>query len=398
MAVVETHHFPRTPSSPGPDRRRAARLAVTLVAATLLVGGLVLHRDAARLALRDLGGMSAGQVALVLAAVAVHKLVHASLLWASLPGLSKRRALVVNEIHTGCTNSTVGGSAVGTGLKVAMLRSAGHCERAIAASIVCTGAATSVALWATAWLQAVPRVLLGEAKGGELLVAVAGTGVITGAVLFWWSVLFVPPVTRLVARAFDAVRAPVARRSPRVVRTHLEALDVHAEVERLRTLGHLLVRTRLGAIAAAAMASQVTIALVLVATLVALQPAGGVPLAGVVGAFALARVLGSLAPLPGGIGVLDVGLAAGLVHLGIPHSTALAAIGLFRAVTFVLPIATGMLCLFVARRLDAFRRPDPTRPDPSLPVPTRPDPTWPGPLAELPAAVPSPVGSGLAAA
>ncbi len=310
MSAVDPAHFPM-PTTPAPHaalvapRRgssRSTRLAVSLVAATLLVGGLVVHRDTARSAMDDLGSMSGRSLALLGAAVVLHKLVHASLLWASLPGLSRKRALVVNEIHTGCTNSTVGGSAIGTGLKFAMLRSGGHCERSIAASIVATGAATSIALWAMAWGQSVPRVLFGAAKGGEKMVAAAGTAVLAGALLFWWSVLCLPVVTGAVARIVDALRIRLARFVPRSMRPHVESLDVRAELERLRTLGRSLVRTRLLAIGAAAMASQVTIALVLVATLAALRPEGGVPVMGVVTAFALARVLGSLARFPAASG------------------------------------------------------------------------------------------------
>ncbi len=70
--------------------------------------------------------------------------------------------------------------------------------------------------------------------------------------------------------------------------------------------------------------------------------------------------------------MLDVGLASGLVHLGIPQPTAIAAIALFRALTFVLPIATGMLCLLVARRIDAVRVAEAARfrgADVAVPVP-----------------------------
>jgi uncharacterized membrane protein YbhN (UPF0104 family) len=336
---------------------RSPRLWISAGAATVLGGGLFVHRAAARQALDDLRAMSAWSLVAVISMVLVHKVVHASLLWASLPGLSHRRALVVNEVHTGCTNSTVGGSAIGTGLKVAMLRSSGHCERAIAASIVCTGAASSFGLWGMAWVQAVPRVVLGDAKGGERLVAGAGTCVLLGSAVFWSAVLFLPAVTSFVARGVDRVLHRSSVVLPSGARRRVSAIDVPAEVARLRTLGHELMRTRFFAIAGATMASQLTIAMVLVVTLLALQPTGGVPVVGVLGVFALARVLGSLAPLPGGIGVLDVGLASGLAHLGIAQPTAIAAIALFRALTFVLPIATGMACLFIARRVDAVRIP-----------------------------------------
>ena len=92
-------------------------------------------------------------------------------------------------------------------------------------------------------------------------------------------------------------------------------------------------------------------ALVLVSALRALGvPVETVSTFDVIRAFALARVLGALSPLPGGVGFLDAGLAASLTRIGVPGSTALAAIALFRALTFIVPLITGALAVTFWRR------------------------------------------------
>jgi uncharacterized membrane protein YbhN (UPF0104 family) len=198
---------------------------------------------------------------------------------------------------------------------------------------------------------------LGDAKGGERLVAFTGTFVLGGALLTWWAILFRPGLAAIGARIATRCRDRVIGLVPTRHRDAVQHVDLHAEADRLRTLGRQLVRDRFASMMFAVLASQVTIGFVLVSCLIAVEPERNLPILSILGVFALARVLGSLAPLPGGIGVLDVGLASGLVHLGVARPSAIAAIALFRALTFVLPIATGMLSLAIARRVDAARRP-----------------------------------------
>jgi putative heme transporter len=328
----------------------SVRFWMGALAAGMLCAGLLVHRSTASAAIGELGSISPSHLALLIAVVLLHKAAHASVLWSSLPGLSMRRALVVNEIHVGCSNSAIGGGAVGTGLKVSMLRSDGRCERAIAASILMTGVAASFGVWLMAWGQSVPRVVLGDAKGGELLVVAAGTVVLVGSTIMWWAILTRPRVVSVVVRIAEAIRPRIARVLPRPIREPVLAVDLPAEASRLQGLGLSLLRDRLWTIVGCSLAGQASISLVLVTSLFVLEPAGGVPIISVLGVFAVARVAGSLAPLPGGLGVLDVGLVSGLTHVGISEPTALAATALFRALTFFLPIATGFLCLMMAKR------------------------------------------------
>ena len=63
-----------------------------------------------------------------------------------------------------------------------------------------------------------------------------------------------------------------------------------------------------------------------------------------------AGMLGNLAPVPGGIGVQEAALMAGLTAFGVPPNPALAAVIVFRTITFAIPPIFGFFTLQVMRR------------------------------------------------
>jgi len=63
-----------------------------------------------------------------------------------------------------------------------------------------------------------------------------------------------------------------------------------------------------------------------------------------------AGMLGNVAPVPGGIGVQEAALTAGLTSFGIETNPALAAVIVFRTVTFAIPPIIGFITLRWLRR------------------------------------------------
>ena len=61
-------------------------------------------------------------------------------------------------------------------------------------------------------------------------------------------------------------------------------------------------------------------------------------------------MLGSVAPVPGGIGVQEAALTAGLTAFGIDSNTALATVLVFRGITFALPPVFGFFTLRYLRK------------------------------------------------
>ena len=63
----------------------------------------------------------------------------------------------------------------------------------------------------------------------------------------------------------------------------------------------------------------------------------------------LASIIGGAVPVPGGAGVIEVGLVGGLTAAGIPQSAAVAAALIERAVTAYLPLIWGWATLIWMR-------------------------------------------------
>ena len=58
-----------------------------------------------------------------------------------------------------------------------------------------------------------------------------------------------------------------------------------------------------------------------------------------------AGMVGNVAPVPGGIGVTEAALTAGLTSFGIPAAPALATVLVFRGITFLIPPIFGFFTL-----------------------------------------------------
>jgi uncharacterized protein (TIRG00374 family) len=64
--------------------------------------------------------------------------------------------------------------------------------------------------------------------------------------------------------------------------------------------------------------------------------------------------VGFLAPTPGGLGAVEVGLSTGLVAAGMASSPAVSAVLLFRLATFWVPVPFGWVALNALRRRQAL--------------------------------------------
>ena len=70
----------------------------------------------------------------------------------------------------------------------------------------------------------------------------------------------------------------------------------------------------------------------------------------VVAAYLASAAVGALSPLPGGLGALEIALAAGLSAGGVGRPEALACVVLYRTVSFWLPVLPGALSFWSLRR------------------------------------------------
>jgi uncharacterized membrane protein YbhN (UPF0104 family) len=73
-------------------------------------------------------------------------------------------------------------------------------------------------------------------------------------------------------------------------------------------------------------------------------------------AFALVRLLAAVPITPGGLGVVELGLATALVLAGGDRAEVVAAVLVFRVLTFLLPIPIGAVTYWLWRRAEGHRQ------------------------------------------
>ena len=79
-----------------------------------------------------------------------------------------------------------------------------------------------------------------------------------------------------------------------------------------------------------------------------------VPIASIAVVYLTGNAVGSFLPIPGGIGAIETALTLGLTAAGLPGATAIAAVLLFRTVTFWLPAPAGWAALHYLQRTGAI--------------------------------------------
>jgi uncharacterized protein (TIRG00374 family) len=81
-----------------------------------------------------------------------------------------------------------------------------------------------------------------------------------------------------------------------------------------------------------------------------------VSFAEVLAAFAFVRLVSALPITPGGLGVVELGLSAALIAAGGPKAPVVAAVLLYRALTYLPPILIGLVLYLKYKKGSAARR------------------------------------------
>ena len=266
---------------------------------------------------------------------------------AALPGLRLREAAVVNQASTAVSNTLPAGGAIGVGVSVAMLTSWGFPVSAIGRSAVVTGIWNNFVKLGMPVLALALLALDGGITPVRLLAAAIGIAVLIGAVVIFALLLRSDRLARAIGRGVGRI-VNGARRL-----LHKEPIggwDERSSTFRTDTIG--LLRHRWLWLTIATLVSHISLYLVL---LVALRHVGvsqeELSWIAVLAAFAFVRLISALPLTPGGVGVVELGYAA-VMTIGLDDITSaqvVAAILVFRAVTYLLPIPLGLISYVVWR-------------------------------------------------
>lgn len=316
----------------------------------MFVGAIVLRRRDVAIVWRELAGLSPGWVVVLVALTAAAVGANGWLASTITVGLTPARGVMVQQAATAANNTAIGSGPVSLGLRVAMLRSWRIDDVAIGVAVVALNVVAAYKLWTVTLLTAV--VGAGGAADGvvgrhvfHLGIALA-VAVLVGSTAVWWALLRHPRPLHWVARQVDPLLVRARRRVPR-----LPEVDLSALVERFRDGGYRLVAERGRWIVVAAVVEQAVVLALPVAVVRAFgMGAGDVSTSEVLIAFGLVRLVAALSPIPGGIGITEVGITTLLLRFGGAEPAVLAAVVTYRTLTFVMPIMIGGACLWLWRR------------------------------------------------
>lgn len=273
-------------------------------------------------------------------------------LWvAALPGLSFGRAMVVTQSGTMVTNTVPGGSAIGVGLAYAMFDAWGFPRSRSTIAVLVTGGVNTVIKLALPVLALALVALQGDVTPQRLVAGLAGFGLLIALV----TVLGLAFRNERVAfRLGELAASWVSKVKPLARRRNIR--DWGAAFVNFRARSRTLLGDRWAIIIAVALVSHVSLYLVL---LVSLRHVGvsddEVGWAQVLAVFAFARLVTAIRFTPGGAGVVDAVLIAGLVTAGGNRAAVAAAVLIFRFLTWLLPVPIGALAYFGWRRQQARR-------------------------------------------
>ena len=273
---------------------------------------------------------------------------------AVLPGLRFREAAVVNQASTAVSNTLPAGGAIGVGVTYAMYTSWGFATPEIALSALVSGVWNNFVKLGMPVVAVVLLALTGEVTAARLTAAAAGVVVLIGTVLLFGLVLKSERLARSIGARLGRI---VSRVMALGRRTFTADWGESALGFRKQTIG--LLHKRWPALTAATVISHTSLYVVLLMTLrhvgVAESDLGWIE---ILAAFSVVRLISALPITPGGLGIVEAGYTIALTA-GVDAATdaqIVAAVLLFRAVTFFLPIPLGALAYTFWRRNKTWRK------------------------------------------
>jgi uncharacterized protein (TIRG00374 family) len=283
----------------------------------------------------------------ILGVLAVWNLCTYAFVWMTVtPGLGFLRAMEMTQATTAVANTVPAGSAIGVGMTYGMLGSWGYSRSRSTTAVLVSGVWNSFIKLAMPVLALALVALQGGASARRVIAALFGIAGLVAAIVVFALLLH----SEEQARRFGLLAGRVASRLLRLLgRPPVAGWELATVKFRSRTIG--LVEGRWVAITASSLISHLSLYVVL---LVALRDVGvsdaEVSWVQVLAVFAFARLATAIPLTPGGLGFVEGVLVTGLVGAGGDPDEVAAAVVVYRALTWALPILVGIGCYLWWRR------------------------------------------------
>jgi uncharacterized protein (TIRG00374 family) len=283
-----------------------------------------------------------------LLALAVWNLFTYSFVWMSVttPRLSFGRAMMMTQSTTAVANTVYGGAAIGIGMTYSMFSGWGYSRSRTTTAVLVSGVWNSFIKLGLPVLALVLVALQGDAGGGRVTAALIGLAGLVLAVLVFGLVLRSEAMARAVGLRAAAVVSRIARLFGRPPVHGWELATVKFRSRTVELIGR-----RWAWITITSLVSHVSLYLVLLTALRHLGVSQAeVSWAEVLAVFAFARLATAVPFTPGGAGVVEAVLIGGLVAAGGDAARVTAAVLIYRALTWGLPILVGIVMYVWWRR------------------------------------------------
>jgi uncharacterized protein (TIRG00374 family) len=260
------------------------------------------------------------------------------------PGITLRQAITADQTALAAGYGiALGGGAIGTAMRIHMFTKWGLTSQTIATSIVTTAVVPSFTTWGLPILVLGWPFISGNTSTVETIALWAGVVLVSTSAVFWWIALRWPFVFSQVGRVGHLLRSLILQKLPRRfwrTRKLAERTTPQKFTEELRLSLADLIRAR-GFMIIASSSSTLLASFTALWTSAQIFGATGLSFNESVIAFSLIRVLVALSPIPGGIGIAELGLIALLENAGLSTLDATGTTILYRFLTWFLPIVVG---------------------------------------------------------
>lgn len=313
---------------------RVRRLAVVVIAA-LLVGAIVVQRQTIVDAIGLLRGFSGSTLAILGVLAIVERVSRADVIRSLLPGTWLGRAEVISDVGSAVSKGVPAGGPVATLLRWQIARDGGVAASPFVHMLLASGVAAAFVSWGYPLVATLADISQRDASVADLLIIAASAAVLIGSSLFWSFALFSPTAQRWTTERAEWVQSKFGGSVPDLASG--DAVAFVADVRNsLRATARrpfaLLLRTTI---------AQGTGAVILWTALQGLGVGEELGVTEFARVYFVAHILGSFAPTPGGVGVIEAGLTGALVAAGVQTNVALAGVLVYRFITYVIPILLG---------------------------------------------------------
>jgi len=288
------------------------------------------------------------EVAVLIVFATWNILTYQFVMMAALPGLSLSQAFHTGQISTAVTNTLPAGSIVGVGVMYAVLASFGHGAAAIALAAVLTGWWNTLAKFALPSAALLILAFRGGTHTGLLSAALTGLALLLAAVVV---LVFVTANDRLARLAGRTLARWYSKLRDWFGRPPVEGWEERFSRFRERSAG--LLRKRWHLLTVATIVSHLSLFWVLLSALRVFGVKSEIiswPEA--LGAFAVVTLATAVPVTPGSLGVVEVGMSWGLQWAAGDakyDAQIVAAVLLYRALTYFLQVILGVLSYFLWR-------------------------------------------------